>query len=184
MQKSLMTVALRATMAGMAFLALGAAQAQTAATSINSGYIDFAGTITASTCIVKQDDQTKLVPMPTVKPADFADVGDLRGEKSFTITLEKCTTNTGGATTLPTKAIVTFSGGNITANGRLKNNGDAQGVEIELKAGTANPLTTPTEVTILPGNTPLNFSAAYYATQKPVTQGAVLSRVNFNITYQ
>lgn len=180
MQKSLMTVALRATMAGMAFLALGAAQAQTAI--VNNGTIDFAGSISASTCSVKSGDRNKRVTLPTVKPKDFTDAAITTGQTTFTITLEGCTISPPGATgadVLPSQALVKFSGSSINSNNRLDNRGTAKGVEIQL-SGTG----TPTPIQLVAGDNALSFTAAYYSTTKDVVSGTVNAQVNFDITYQ
>ena len=178
MQKSLMTATLRAIMAGMAFLALGAAQAQTASTIVNNGTIDFAGSISASTCSVKSGDRNKRVTLNAVKPSDFGGANATKGETTFTITLENCTVPAQGATgsTLPTQATVKFSGSNINANGRLDNRGTAQGVELTLS--------TPAPVTLVAGDNKLEFTTAYYSTSTNIVAGSVQSQVNFDITYQ
>lgn len=170
-----MTVALRATMAGMAFLALGAAQAQTI---VNNGTIDFAGSISASTCSVKSGDRNKLVTLNAVKPSDFGGANVTKGQTTFTITLENCTVPAQGATgsTLPTQATVKFSGSNINANGRLDNRGTAQGVELTLS--------TPAPVTLVAGDNKLEFTTAYYSTSTNIVAGTVKSQVDFDITYQ
>lgn len=181
MQKSLMTATLRATMAGMAFLALGAAQAQTASTIVNNGTLDFAGSISASTCSVKSGDRNKLVTLNAVKPSDFGGNANVtKGETTFSITLENCTipvTGDDATKGLPTHAIVKFSGSNINASGRLDNRGTAKGVELTLSGPTA-------PVTLVAGDNKLEFTTAYYSTSTNIVTGTVKSQVDFDITYQ
>lgn len=178
MKKSFIPSALHATIAGIAFLAMGTAQAQTAGT--NSGEISFSGSITPSTCSVKSGDQIKRVNMLSARPADFKAAGDVKGETPFNITLENCTVGTG----IPTKATARFSGTNINSNSRLNNSGTADGVDIAINAGGSNALTTPAQIDLVAGDNVLNFTATYHATKAQIKAGTVLSQVNFDITYQ
>lgn len=177
MKKSFIPSALQATVAGIAFLALGAAQAQV---KTNSGEITFAGSISPSTCSIQNDHVKRRIPMGMAKPADFKSAGDVKGETPFDITLEGCTVGAG----IPAKATVKFSGANVNPNNRLNNTGNAKGVDIVINSNGVNALSTPTQIDLVAGNNTLNFIAAYHATTAEVTGGSVISQVNFDITYQ
>ncbi len=150
--------------------------------SATDGTITITGTVQASTCTVNSGGAVAVL-LPSVATTSLAANGATAGLKAFTIGL---TCSAAGNATAYFEA-----GPNIDTSGRLKNNGTAGNVQVQLLNSTSgvinlangstlqnNPLTP-----VASGANNLNYFAQYYATGA-ATAGSVSTSVVYTMQYQ
>ncbi|ABI39309.1 Fimbrial protein [Shewanella sp. MR-4] len=158
----------------------------------STGTITFNGEVTSSTCTVKVNGTSAdaVVTLPTVSTSDLAADTVVAGRTTFTINLSECTLDANQS------QVVAFfeSGTNVVATtGRLKNNGTAGNVSLQLldavnssviKAGDEGQKTSNTATTVAgDGTAILPYAVEYYAEGAAATAGTVTSSVTYSIHY-
>ena len=184
---------LKSSIAALAFMAMGAANAQSV------GQVNFTGNIRHNTCSLKSDSLNQTVAFGTISPTQFTGIGSVAGNKAFKINLEGCTLGAvPGAppgTNYPRQAHVKFFGPNVDSNtGRLRLVGASSATGIQVRIKNANGLEMPlnqdtpttqlsTLITLVQGENSLDFSAEYIATAATVGGGAANTNVEFEVAY-
>ncbi|MDQ8024313.1 MAG: fimbrial protein, partial [Moraxellaceae bacterium] len=150
--------------------------------SAADGTITITGTVQAATCTVSNGGAVA-VALPTVSTSALSTSGTVAGTKAFQIGLTACTVG---------PATAYFEAGpNIdTTTGRLKNNGTATNVQVQLLNSAGNAINLAgasgsqngTSITLVAGANNLNYSAQYYATGA-ATAGSVTTSVVYTMQY-
>jgi len=167
--------------AAIALACAGSAQAADGTITIN-------GQITDVTCniAVNNGSNNATVTLPTVSTSALAAADQTAGATPFKIALSGCS---GG--TMNTASAWFEPGANVdSTTGRLKSNGTATHVQVELlnsgmspiAAGAATQNDTP--VNISGGTGTLSYYAQYHATGGAATAGSVTTSVQYTIQYQ
>jgi type 1 fimbria pilin len=135
------------------------------------------------TCSLAPGDSNKFVALHPIKPSAFPAVGSVAGQRPFTLTVNKCSSETHSAQ-------FTFSGTQDADNPfAFANHGTAKGVAINLGSADdgstirANGTNNLKIVPVQNGSGVLNLFAQYIATA-PVQAGSVNSLVTMDVTYQ
>ncbi|AIL31990.1 fimbrial protein [Basilea psittacipulmonis] len=162
----------------------------------NSGKVTFNGKVVDTTCIIKSDDENKVVSLPSVPSSELTTAGNTTGDTGFELIITGCST-----------------GDSVTAGGiqwKLDNNVDAatgtlinqastspkaSNVNIQLvnedgsaiKVGDANATASINyknlDKSSTSAETKIPFSARYYATGQ-ATAGDVQAIANFSVVYK
>jgi major type 1 subunit fimbrin (pilin) len=156
----------------------------------NGGVITITGALTANTCTVSGNGQGRnfAVDLPKLSASTLSEKGATAGSTGFNIALTDCTPATGNVHTFFER------GTNTLADGNLKNNGDAAGVEVQLvdyngseavldlsKPDAAQGAQT---VAISGGTAELLYAARYYSPDGAAGAGSVATSVTYSIVYE
>lgn len=153
------------------------------------GTINFTGSLTDATCLVKVNNTSAngTVGLPAVSKLNLASTGIVAGATAFTLNLSGCTT--GKTVNAYFEAGPTVD----TVTGNLVNGGSAGNVQVQLLTGAGVPIavgssgqatTAGIGTTASPSVTggTLNYIAQYYATGAS-TSGSVTTSVTYSLTY-
>ncbi|MBE1159376.1 fimbrial protein [Dyella acidiphila] len=185
MKKTIITAAL--------LTAFGVAALAPLAASATDGTITINGKISSSTCTINGNgsgSSSFTVTLPTVAASALASTGAVAGDTPFSLVLSGCTFSASG-----TVSTYFEPGANVLADGNLKNNGSATGVEVQLlnsgntaialgsASGSQNASTA--AVTTSSTGATLNYFAQYVvpASSTKAVAGSVTTTVNYDITY-
>jgi major type 1 subunit fimbrin (pilin) len=164
-----------ASVAGMAFMSLNAAQAA-------SGTVSFTGAVSASTCTVSaaSGGASPSVALPPVSKDDLKAVGAVAGRTPFGFQLTGCLKD------------ASEGGGNVNTQGRLKTT--LNGVELQiLNYGDTSPIKLGTDVAAqnvhyfdintTTGTANLQYWVEYYAAAANPASGSLSSSVVYSLIY-
>lgn len=146
--------------------------------------ISVTGTVSASTCTVSPDSESKEVKLGNVSSRQFQKAGDGSPVQMFTLNLEKCSPTADNVT-------VTFNGEQDAQNPDLlaieSGEGNASGIAVALYDATRAlvPLNTAsTSYALQPDQTvALKFYARYLSTKDVVTSGNATATTTFVLNY-
>ena len=146
--------------------------------------ITVTGTVSAGTCTVSPDSQSKEVKLGNVSSRQFQRAGDGSPVQPFTLNLEKCSPTANDVT-------VTFSGEKDAQNPDLlaieSGDGAASGIAVAIydKSRALVPLNTAsTAYALQPDQTvALTFYARYLSTKDAVTSGNATATTTFVLNY-
>ena len=169
--------------ASTAFIAASQAFATT-------GMVRFSGQVIDETCVAgvnTSSSATRSVILPSVNPPTLSTIGSTVGDTAFNITItsaenEKCdvTTKVAGIYFEPNNP-------SLHADGRLKNRGDAQNVEVRLLSNEKRPINLTenrgTQQSTKVMDSTYKYYAQYYSAGA-ATAGDVVSDVNYTIIYK
>ena len=171
--------------AGLSLLAFGAAHAQ----SENSAKIDFTGSVSPVTCVIKNDDRTKGIYFGIVPPSTGftgSGVGSVAAsgyEKDFTISLEGCTTP--GQNGHPSTVRVLATGG-VNNDGRLSTNNNTVDIQLSqpnLISDTWNMRNPSRTVNLSTSVVEMNFRSKYYIARTPLSAGQANAALTLTMDY-
>lgn len=178
-----------ASVAGMAFMSLNAAQAA-------SGTVSFTGAVSASTCTVSaaSGGASPSVALPPVSKDDLKAVGAVAGRTPFGFQLTGCLKDESEGTPAPVKKVGAHfeGGGNVNTQGRLKTT--LNGVELQiLNYGDTSPIKLGTDVAAqnvhyfdintTTGTANLQYWVEYYAAAANPASGSLSSSVVYSLIY-
>lgn len=152
--------------------------------SAADGTINITGTVQSASCTVAAGSSSIAVALPPVSASALSAANSVAGLKAFQIALTGCTAG------VPATAYFE-AGPNIDPSGRLKNNGAATNVQVQLlNAGStainlagASGAQSGTTITLVNGNNTLNYFAQYYSLGG-ATAGSVTTSVTYTMQYQ
>ncbi len=161
-------------------------------TQANTGQLTFNGELTANTCNVSVDggESSNTVTLPTVSVGEFRPFRTA-GNTSFSIALSGCR---GPLRT----ASAYFEDGpnviNVVNYNRLRNNGTAENLYIQLRDGSNNEIIHIGGRSQIDyngfvdiddsGNASLSYSAEYFAGLETVKAGTAMTSVSYSVMYK
>lgn len=174
--------------AGLSLLTFGAAHAQ----SENSAKIDFSGSVSPVTCVIKNDDRTKGVYFGIVPPSTgFTNGGGSVGNvatdsyaKDFSLTLEGCSTP--GQNGHPSTVRVLATGGGVNGEGRVSTNNDTINIQLSQPnslSDTWNMGSPSRTVSLSTSPVELMFRSRYYVAKTPLRPGAANASLTLTMDY-
>lgn len=144
------------------------------------GTVTFNGEVVDSTCTVTNANQT--VTLPTVSTSALGASGAVAGITAFSLDLTGCNAN-------DDVGIRFENGTNVNAAGRLKNNGTANNVNVQVLDGANNVLNLADPAASLvqtadgAGASTFDYFAQYYADGAAAEAGNVTTSVEFTVIY-
>lgn len=153
--------------------------------NIHGGDVHFYGRVVSAACSVNADSRDQSVQMGQVRSNQFRALGDWEDPQPFHITLEDC------STAISQTVGVLFSGESDGKDPQVfragYGAGAAHGVGIGIFDAAGNLLAPDTAppwfAPLQEGDTVLNFTARYRATDRIVQAGQASSQVWFNVIY-
>jgi len=176
---------MKSTVIALAGMLMFGAAASAQAQLVPDGTITFVGQVKTQTCVidVAGQGQSATIPMDTAHPIELSAAGHRARRTEFAITV-------GSATKMcnQERVQVVFGGENINAEGRLKNLGGAENVEIVLKNANDQDINLNTNENSLlvpiygDGVATVSLASMYHATGV-ATPGDVKSSVEYQVVY-
>lgn len=179
---------LKSSIACLSLMGLGAVHAQTA----QSARVEFAGQISATTCVVSANSQNQLILYGPVPPDNtgFTGAGGAVGNvarpafaRDIVIVLDGCSAVAGA----PVGSVnVRVRSNTLNAEGRLGTNNPTVDIQLLQHGSTTdvwNLRTASQDIPLVAGSNTLRFNSRYYVAALPLSPGAADAEATFSMQY-